>query len=119
MIKEVYVKRLGKTGEYWLDTNCGEIYHYSKLDEVLMDYLEDNSLNGIIKDQDLIPLEPKKVSFKAEEVLFGAIEYLSENYSSGVYADTRKQIRHLSREDLRELQTALDNLSLTFLTRAE
>ena len=119
MIKEAYVEMLGKTGEYWLDRNSGEIYPYNKLDRVLMDYLKDNSLKGIVKDEDLLPLEPKKISFKAEDVLFGAVEYLSENYGSGVYVNTYREIRNLSREDLKELQTALDNIALTFLTRAE
>lgn len=112
MLRKAFTKLLGVTSGFWLDANTGEVLSYDKLETVLTSYVKDWSLKAIIRDQDLIPVVRKRISFKADQVLLQAIQGMRDDGELIAGEQVLGEINKLTEADLKELQTALNNLKI-------
>ena len=117
MLRKAFTKLLGTTSDFWYDQNVGEVYSYDELEGVLVDYVECWSLETIVRDGDLTPLTKKLAPLKADRVLLQAIQGLRDDGELIPGQQAFDEINALTEEDLRELQTALDNLKIAVYER--
>lgn len=120
MLRKAFTELLGATSDFWYDKNVGEVYSYDELEGVLIKYLKYWSLKTIVLDQDLIPLTKKTAPLKADQVLLQAIQGMRDDGELITGEQTLGEINKLTEADLKELQTALDNLKIvTYGRKAE
>lgn len=112
MLREAFTKIVGATSEFWLEKATKRVYSYDNLEKALIKHLEYWSLKTIALHEELIPVTKGALSFKAEDVLLYAIQGMAEDGELIAMEQTLYDASELTEEDLKELQTALDNLKI-------
>ena len=112
MLRKAFTKLFGATSDFWLDKTTKNVYSYDNLEKVLIRELDGWSLRTIALHGDLVPVAKQIVSFDALDVLIYAIRGMEKEGELVAMEQTLYDIRELTEEDLKELQTALDNLKI-------